>query len=142
MSKLNSGGNPILDRKAAVERFNNIVEPVFSNRGFRKINKRTQILINDETKSIVHVTSAPSQRKTYNDFKVKVNKFSVKEYKGYSNYILFTRDYNEWTDKDTYQSILKKVMSLPKLKGVSTGLGKLPDVLGNIESNNQFYLIG
>ena len=63
MQTLNSGGNPLLDREEAIERFNTIVEPVFLKRGFRSLNLRSQILINDETKSIVHVTSAPSQLK-------------------------------------------------------------------------------
>jgi|TARA_R110001606_G_scaffold7539_3_gene33226 hypothetical protein len=141
MQKLNSGGNPHEDAKAAKERFKTIVEPIFLNKNFRRLNKRNQILINDKTKSIVHVTSAPSQRKTYNDFKVKAKKYSLKEYEGYSNYVLFTRDYNEWKDKNTYQSTLKKVMSLPKVNGVATGLGHLTDVLSGIEANDKFYII-
>ena len=69
MQTMNSGGNPLLDRRDAIERFNTIVEPVFLNKGFRRLNLRNQILINDETKTIVHVTSAPSQVKTPNDLK-------------------------------------------------------------------------
>lgn len=141
MQKLNSGGNPLLDREEAIERFNTIVEPVFLKRGFRRLNLRSQILINDETKTIVHVTSAPSQVKTPNDLKQKIKKFN-KEFEGYSNYILFTRDYSEWKTKSVYLNTLKKVMAIPKLNGVVTGLGTLTQVLNKVEANDQFYLVG
>jgi hypothetical protein len=141
MQTLNSGGNPLLDREEAIERFNTIVEPVFLKRGFRRLNLRSQILINDETKSIVHVTSAPSQVKTPNDLKQKIKKFN-KELEGYSNYILFTRDYSEWKNKSVYLNTLKKVMAIPKLNGVVTGLGTLTQVLNKVEVNDQFYLVG
>lgn len=141
MQTLNSGGNPLLDREEAIERFNTIVEPVFLKRGFRRLNLRSQILINDETKSIVHVTSAPSQVKTPNDLKQKIKKFN-KELEGYSNYILFTRDYSEWKNKSVYLNTLKKVMAIPKLNGVVTGLGTLTQVLNKVEANDQFYLVG
>ena len=141
MQTLNSGGNPLLDREEAIERFNTIVEPVFLKRGFRRLNLRSQILINDETKSIVHVTSAPSQVKTPNDLKQKIKKFN-KELEGYSNYILFTRDYSEWKNKSVYLNTLKKVMAIPKLNGVATGLGTLTQVLNKVEVNDQFYLVG
>jgi len=137
---MNSGGNPLLDRRDAIERFNTIVEPVFLNKGFRRLNLRNQILINDETKTIVHVTSAPSQVKTPNDLKQKIKKFN-KELEGYSNYILFTRDYSEWKDKSVYLNTLKRVMGISKLNGVVTGLSNLTQMLNGIESNDQFYLV-
>lgn len=140
MLKLNSGGNPLLDRKEAVERFNTIVEPVFLKKGFRRLNLRNQILINDETKTIVFVTSAPSQVKTPNDLKQKIKKFN-KELEGYSSYVLFTRDYSEWKDKTVYVNTLKRVMSISKLNGVVTGLSNLTQMLTSIESNDQFYLV-
>jgi hypothetical protein len=140
MLKLNSGGNPLLDRKEAVERFNTIVEPVFLKKGFRRLNQRSQILINDETKSIVHVTSAPSQVKLPNDFKQKIKKFN-KELEGYSSYVLFTRDYSEWKDKPVYLNTLTQVMGISKLSGVVTGLGNLPQMLKSVESNDRFYLV-
>ena len=140
MQTMNSGGNPLLDRRDAIERFNTIVEPVFLNKGFRRLNLRNQILINDETKTIVHVTSAPSQVKTPNDLKQKIKKFN-KELEGYSNYILFTRDYSEWKDKSVYLNTLKRVMGISKLNGVVTGLSNLTQMLNGIESNDQFYLV-
>ena len=140
MLRLNSGGNPLLDRKEAVERFNTIVEPVFLNRGFRRLNLRSQILINDVTKSIIHVTSAPSQVKLPNDLKQKIRKFN-KELEGYSHYVLFTRDYSEWKDKSVYENTLTRVMGISKLHGVVTGLGNLSQMIHSVESNDRFYLV-
>lgn len=140
MINVNQGGNPLLDRKQAVERFNTIVEPVFLKQGFRRLDKRSHTLINDTSKTIVFVTSAPSQTKTPNDFKERIKQFK-KEFEGYSSYVLFTRDYSEWNNKTTYLNILKQVMAIRNISGIVTGLGNLTHMLKSVKSNEQFYII-
>jgi len=141
MIKRNQGGNPLLDRKDSMERFTTIVEPVFLRQGFKRMNLRSQILINDETKTIVFVTSSPSQVTQPNDYKVKIKEFR-KKYEGYSPYILFTRDYTEWRDKPIYLNTLKKVMAIPNLNGIVTGLGNLTQLLKSSKNSDQLYMIG
>ena len=139
MSKT-KGGNPFEDSREAVIRFETVVEPTFRNQGFRRMDKRSQILINDTTKSIVFVTSAPSQPKLVGYYTNKVKLFK-KQLEGYSSYILFTRDSNEWNDKPTYVNIMKRTMNIGGLKGVVSGLDKLPRMISKVKDNSQCYLI-
>ena len=137
----NQGGNPALDMKAAVERYNTIVEPVFLNQGFKRVNRKNHILINDTSRVIVFVTSAPSQRGQSNDFKVKIKEYR-KQYKGYSPYILFTRDYSEWNSKTVYVETLKRIIRIPNLSGIVTGLGNLTQLLKSTKNGEPLYMIG
>ena len=136
----NQGGNPFEDSREAVLRFETVVEPTFRNQGFRRLDGRSQILINDTTKSIVFVTSAPSQGKLIGYYKDKLKKFK-KELEGYSPYLLFTRDSQDWNDKPTYVNIMKKTMNISGFKGVVSGLDKLPRMIGKVKENSQCYLI-
>lgn len=135
-----SGGNPVEDRREAMIRFNTIVEPVFSNKGFRRLDKRSQILVNHESRSIVHVTSSPSQVKLPNDIKQKMRKLN-KQLEGYSHYVLFTRDYSEWKNKTVYENTLTRVLGITKLHGVVTGLNNLTKMLTSVQSGNRFYMV-
>lgn len=132
--------NPFDDSREAVIRFETVVEPTFRNQGFRRLDKRSQILINDTTKSIVFVTAAPSQSKSVGDYTNKVKLFR-KQLVGYSSYILYTRDSIEWNDKPTYMNTMKRIMNISNLKGVVSGLDKLPRMISKVKDNSQCYLI-
>jgi hypothetical protein len=141
MTNVNKGGNPVLDKKESVERFNKFVEPIFNQEGFCRLNKKSHTLINTNTKSIVITTAAPSQYKFINDIKFKVKEFK-KKYEGYSVYILFTRNFEEWSDKTVYMNTLKKTQGVSGLNGIVIGIDKLVKLINSTKNNNILYLIG
>jgi hypothetical protein len=135
------GGNPPLDKKESVDRFKKFVEPIFNEEGFYRLNKKSQTVINTNTKSIVITTSAPSQYKFINDIKFKVKEFK-KKYEGYSVYILFTRNFEEWSDKSVYMNTLRRTQSVSGLNGIVVGTDKLVKLINSTKNNNILYLIG
>lgn len=127
--------NPREDAQKSIEIFQKIVLPTFEKEGFYRYNKRSNIMINDGTKTILFVTSAPSQTKQPKYYKSKVKEFKSK-YEGYSAYILFTRNKDEWSDKPTYINTLRKILGLNGLKGVVCGLDNLVTLISQTKTNS------
>lgn len=137
-----TGGNPLQDRKESVKRFNEIVYPVLSHKGFVKLKDNGHVMYNGEMNSLVIVTSCPSQTKMVGDSKSKIRKFRRQFGKDLNVYIYYTRDYSEWKDKPVYQTVLRQIMSIKTLSGISTGLSNLAPTLNKIENKEPFWLIG
>ena len=127
--------NPRMDAQNSIEIFEKMVLPACENQGFYRYNKRSNIMINDSTKTILFVTSAPSQTKQPRYYKSKVKEFKS-EYEGYSAYILFTRNKDEWSDKPTYMNTLRKILGLNTLRGVVCGLDNLVTLFDQTKNNS------
>lgn len=136
---LNTGGNPVLDRKEAVERFTKVVEPILTNQGFIKLKGNSQIMFNPQTNSAVVVTSAPSQVKMYGDLKSRIRLLSkshgVKDF-----YILYTRDYSEWKDKEVYLSTMRRIMGIGRIKGIGAGIKNIIEFINGVNRNESFWI--
>ena len=136
---LNKGGNPVLDRKEAIERFTKVVEPILTNQGFIKLKGNSQIMFNPQTNSAVVVTSAPSQVRMYGDLKSKIRvlskSYGVKEF-----FILYTREYSEWKDKEVYVSTMKRIMTIGRVKGVGSGIKNIIDFVNSVNRNESFWI--
>jgi hypothetical protein len=141
MLNKSTGGNPVLDKEAAVERFERIIEPVFSKEGFTQPDKRSHIMINEDDKTMVVFTSAPSNTKLPRATQQRIRELK-KSYKNYVAYVVFTRDYDEWKDKDVYQATMRKVMGIPSVSGVVAGISNITKVLDGIKRREIFYNIG
>lgn len=136
---LNKGGNPLLDRQEAVERFTKVVEPILTNQGFQKLKGNSQIMYNPQNNSAVVVTSAPSQVRMYGDLKSKIRLLS-KMYGVKDFYILYTRDYSEWKDKEVYISTMRRIMTIGKVKGVGSGIKNIIDFINSMNRSESFWI--
>jgi hypothetical protein len=138
--KMNIGGNPVLDRKPAMKRFNEIVLPVFIKQGYEKM-RNSQILYNQSDNKIIIVTSAPSKIEKFNDLKQKIKSFKKSFGNDVKIFLLFTRNYSEWSDKPIYQNTLQRIFKIGNLNGISVGLNDLESLLYNINRGETFYNI-
>jgi hypothetical protein len=134
------GGNPTDDKKASVERFNNFVYPVLSNVGFRKIDKRGHRMVNTESRTIIIPKSCPSDVKHSREIQ-QLTRELLKKYEGYSVYILFHRNKEEWADKPVYANVLRSIMKNQKIKGVICGLDYLVYSLNDMVAGKLTYKI-
>jgi hypothetical protein len=142
MKTLNAGGNPTQDRQSSVKRFSEIVEPVFSKQGFKRLKGNSHAMYSEHLNTILLVTSCTSQTKM-----VRYTRDKIKDYrKMYGSdlkvFILYTRDFSEWKNKPTYQSVLRQIMDIKTITGIATGLGNLPTTLNKITQGEPFFSIG
>jgi hypothetical protein len=140
----NGGGNPTEDKKASVERFKTIVEPVLTNQGYQRLKGNSHIMYNPQHNAVVFITSCPSQTKMYSDVKHRIQKLS-KQYKSTSNqplsfYVLYTRDYSEWASKEIYITTLRRIMHIGKVVGVGIGLDNMIKFLHKVKNREHFVL--
>ena len=142
MKNFNAGGNPQQDRLESIQRFNEIIEPVFGKKGFIRLKGNSQVMYNGETNTVVMVTSCPSQVKMVGYTKSKIREYRKVYGKDVKIFIYYTRDYSEWRDKVVYQSTLRNILSLKSLTGISTGLNNLQSTLSSIVNGEPFWCIG
>lgn len=135
------GGNPTTDMKPAINRFKNILEPIFFNKGFRRISGNSHTMYSKSTNTVVIVTSSPSNVKDFVNIRDKSKKLR-KKYKDCYVYLIFSRDYSEWKDKEVYQGTLKRILKINQINGISTGISNLPNILEGIENKDNFWFIG
>jgi hypothetical protein len=131
-------GNPVENKKESIERFNTIIKPILSARGFDKLRGNSHIMISDTSKTVIIPKSCPSQTTHVKAFKATTKELK-KKYEGYSIYILFHRDTEEWYDKPIYVSTLRSIMDDKSLKGVICGVDKFIKELKSIESNRMVF---
>lgn len=141
MKKLVSGGNPLFDRKESMKRFDEIVEPVFKNKGFERLRGNSQIMYSKQKNSILITTSCPSKVEMYGDLKNKIRGFKKEYGNDVKIFLLYSRDYSEWSTKPIYQSTLKRIMTIRSLTGISTGLGTLTNTIDRIMNGDPFWSI-
>lgn len=127
-------GNPVQDKKESIERFKTIINPLLSVRGFVQPKKNSHLMISDKSKTLIIAKSCPSQTTHVKAFKTIVADLR-KKYEGYSIYIVFHRDTNEWYDKPVYMSTLRYIMDNKSLKGVICGIDNFIKQLNNLEQN-------
>ena len=138
MKKL--GGNPLVDRKNSIERFTEIVEPILLKKGFQRIKTNGHTMVNENTKTIIISKSSPSDVKHVRETKELTNELK-KKYNGYSVYMFFHRNKEEWFTKQIYISVLQSIMKNKKLKGVVCGLDSLSTSLNDMLLGNLLYKI-
>jgi len=138
MKKL--GGNPLVDRKPSLERFNEIVEPILTKKGFERIKHNGHTMKNDKTKTIIISKSCPSDVKHVRETKQLTNELK-KTYEGYTMYMFFHRNKEEWFTKEVYISVLQSIMKNKKLKGVVCGLDALSSSLNDMLDGKLLYKI-
>ena len=131
-------GNPVENKKESVERFKTIIKPVLSARGFYQLKGNSHVMISDKSKTLIISKSCPSQTTHVKAFKAIVSDLR-KKYEGYSIYIVFHRDTNEWYDKPEYVSTLRYIMENKSLKGVICGIDNFVKQLNNLD-NNKFII--
>ena len=141
MTKLNNGGNPLLDRRESMKRFNDIVKPVFTNKGFVKLKGNSHVMYNSEKNSILITTACPSQFKDYSALKTKVTQLRKVYGNDVTIYLLYSRDLSEWSNKPTYMNTLQRIMTIKSLTGIITGLNNLPKTIDKILEREFFYNI-
>lgn len=134
------GGNPLMDRKESMERFNEMVEPILTKKGFERIKKSSHIMVNENTKTIIISKSCPSDTKHVRETKQLTNELK-KQYEGYSVYMFFHRNKEEWMMKEVYVSVLQSIMKNKKLKGIVCGLDALSSSFTDMLSGKLLYKI-
>ncbi len=134
------GGQPLIDRKESMERFNEVVEPILNKKGFQRIKKNGHTMVNDSTKTIIISKSCPSDVKHVRETKQLTNELK-KQYEGYTMYMFFHRNKEEWMTKEVYVSVLQSIMKNKKLKGIVCGLDALSSSFTDILSGKLLYKI-
>lgn len=140
MIKSLNGGNPMEDRKASQFRFDNILHPIFSSKGYVRL-KNSNTLYSESDNTLIITTSAPSQTKHYRDLKEKVRQFRKQYGKELSIYLVYSRNYSEWANKPVYQSTLRSILRLGSITGISVGLDNMEKLLHNISKKIPFHSI-
>jgi hypothetical protein len=134
MSAFKRGGNPLIDRRESMERYSTIVKPILGNKGFEKIKGSSHVMVCHSSKTIVIPKSSPSDTKHVREMKTLVRELR-KKYDGYSIYVIFHRDKEEWSGKPIYMNTLRRIMDIKSLNGVICGIDNfiksLNDICGN-----------
>jgi hypothetical protein len=136
---LNSGGNPELDRKESMKRFE-VIKPFLEKLGYKRVNQKECVFINEEEKKILAVTSAPSQTKMARFYDGKFKSLQRKLNGKYSCYIYFSRNYDEWSNKTVYISTLKSIQKLSCVSGIFVGLNNLSEIVSTLENTTSEIL--
>lgn len=139
MNTERNGGNPLLDRREAEQRFKMVVKPSLEKLGFLQSKGNAWTMCNPTNNTVVIPISAPSNFKIEKAIAKQVRDYR-KQFNNPSIYVLFTRPFNEWKSKDTYVAKLKKIMGMNLLDGVSVGLNSLSTVLTMIEDKECYRL--
>jgi len=134
------GGDPLIDRKQSIERFTEIVEPILIKKGFERIKRNGHTMVNEKTKTIIICKSCPSDVKHVRETKQLTNELK-KKYDGYSIYMFFHRNKEEWFMKEVYLSVLQSIMRNKKLKGVICGFDSLLSAFSDIFAGKLLYKI-
>ena len=140
MSVIKLGGNPIVDRYASIQRFNEIVEPILSKKGYFKLKSNGHTMVNDSIQSIVISKSCPSDIKHVREIKELVRELK-KKHKGYSIYLFFHRNKKEWAHKPVYKSVLYSILKNKNLNGIICGLDELSTSFSSMVSGEVIYKI-
>jgi hypothetical protein len=131
-------GNPVENTKESIERFQTIIKPILSAKGFDKLKGNSHIMISDTSKTVIIPKSCPSKVEHVKSLKLTTKELK-KKYEGYSIYILFHRDTEEWYGKPIYVSTLRRIMRDNSLKGVICGMDKFMKEFKNIQSNRLVF---
>lgn len=140
MSVKKLGGDPKLDRIASIQRFNEMVEPILSKKGFFKIKSNGHTMINENTNTIMICKSCPSDVKHVREIKELVRELK-KKHKGYVIYLLFHRNKREWIQKPVYLSVLHSILKNKNLSGIICGLDELSTSFDSIVNGEVIYKI-
>lgn len=140
MSKIRRGGNPLIDRKESVERFNTVVKPILMAKGFEKQKGASHVMVSESNKTIIIPKSAPSDMKHKREIRALVRELR-KKYDGYTIYLVFHRDKEEWCDKPVYMTTLRSILDIKSLNGVICGLDKFIKSLNDICGNKLIFQI-
>ena len=140
MAVLKRGGNPSNDRKESVERYRTIIKPILEAKGFEQVKGNSHVMVSHNGKTIIIPKSAPSDVKHIRETKALVRELR-KRYDGYCIYVIFHRDFEEWSNKPIYMNTLRRIMDLKSLNGVICGIGKFIKSLNDICSNKVTFQV-
>lgn len=140
-NKLRMGGNPIEDAKEAKERYQMVVKPVLEPQGFKKEGTSTN-MYNKLLDTFLIIKSAPSSQKFEKEMKGTIIGIK-KKYENPKIKVLFTRDISDYPEasKKSYMRRLKKLNRKNSISGIAVGIGNLPTLIKNINTNTNFKLI-
>ena len=140
MNAFKKGGNPLTDRKESMERYQTFIKPVLGAKGFEKIKGTSHTMVCHGSKTIVVPKSSPSDTKHVREMRALTRELR-KKYDGYSIYVVFHRDKEEWSDKPIYMNTLRRIMDIKSLNGVICGIDNFSKSLNDICGNTLTFKI-